>query len=45
MDTERIEKLEARIAELEALVDKLIRLAESYPMGKVIVRSLGVKKR
>lgn len=45
MDTERIEKLEARIAALEALVDKLVKLAESYPMGKVIVRTLGVKRK
>jgi len=44
MDTdERLRTAEQRIARLEELVSKLMRLAEAYPAGRVALKALGLK--
>lgn len=44
MDTdERLRAAEQRIARLEELVSKLVRLAEAYPAGRIAIKALGLK--
>lgn len=43
MDTDKIAALESRIEHLELLVNKLIDVARVHPVGKALIRSLGLK--
>lgn len=45
MDTdERLKAAEQRIADLEEFMSRVIRLAESFPAGRIALKALGLKK-
>ncbi len=42
-DTERIEKLEAEVAELKTLIFNITIVVGSHPKGKMFLKILGLK--
>lgn len=39
---ERLEKLEKRMAELDALLAKLTAVAAAHPLGRMLLKTLGL---
>lgn len=42
-EAERLEKVEKRLAELDAIFEKLVIVASAHPFGRMLLKTLGLR--